>query len=45
MRRVFLICAIGGFVGLAALDLRAGRIGVGVASLLLAAANYILLTQ
>lgn len=43
MRTLFLIMAIGGFVGLGLLDLSAGRVAVGVAALLLATANYLLL--
>lgn len=43
-RTILLVAAIGGFAGLALLDLSAGRVSVGVAELMLAAANYLLLT-
>lgn len=43
MRQVLLIACIGGFAGLGVLDILAGREMVGLAALLLAAANYILL--
>lgn len=45
MRTAFIVTALAGFVGLAALDLATGRWVTGAASLLLAAANGLLLTQ
>jgi hypothetical protein len=44
MRALFLILAIGGFAGLGLLDLAAGRLAAGVAALLLATANFLLLS-
>ena len=43
MRTLLLILAIGGFAGLGLLDLVAGRFAIGVAALLLATANFLLL--
>lgn len=45
MRIVLIIVALSGFVGLGLLDLFAGRPVTGIAALLLAAANGLLLTQ
>lgn len=44
MRGFCLVAAIGGFAGLAGLDLLNGNVKVGVASLCLAVANGLLLT-
>lgn len=44
MLRVLCLCfAIGGFAALAVLDLATGNLRTGVASLMLALANYLLL--
>lgn len=45
MRVVLLGMALGGFAGLGAIDIAAGNARVGIASLLLAVANGLLLTQ
>jgi hypothetical protein len=43
MRSALLVLALAGFVGLGMLDLSAGNWHPGIAALLLAAANYLLL--
>lgn len=43
MRTALLLCAIVGFAGLGVLDLLDGNPATGVASLMLAAANWLLL--
>lgn len=43
MRVAFLACALGGFAALGVLDIAAGSLRTGVAALLLAAANALLL--
>lgn len=43
MRTALVITALVGFIGLGILDLAAGNLKVGVASLALALANYLLL--
>ena len=45
MRLILLAMALAGFAGLGVLDLVTGNIRVGIASLLLSAANGLLLTQ
>lgn len=45
MRLIFLTLALGGFAGLGVLDVVGGNARVGIASLLLALANSLLLTQ
>ncbi|MGH2954684.1 MAG: hypothetical protein ACRD2Z_03295 [Thermoanaerobaculia bacterium] len=44
MRTALLIAALGGFAGLGLTDLAGGRIDTGIAALLLATANLLLLT-
>jgi TM2 domain-containing membrane protein YozV len=44
MRTTLLACALFGFAGLGVMDLLGGRTATGIAALLLATANWLLLT-